>query len=73
MKARQLKKHRHHSPAPNKQSPTESQVMHNNQKGLKRSEEMSLVLVVLEKNTNIAMVDEGYYCLCCINGRLTWR
>ena len=62
MKTQQLKKHTHHSPGLNKQSPIQSQVMHNNQKGLIRSEEMNLVLVVLEKNTNTAMVDEDYYC-----------
>ena len=32
--------------------------MHNNQKELKRLEETILALVVLEKNTNTAMVDE---------------
>ena len=42
----------------NKQSLAQGQVMHNNQKGLKRSEETSPVLVVQEKNTNTAMVDE---------------
>jgi putative heme iron utilization protein len=64
VKTRLLKKHRQSSQAYNKRSLTQGQVMHNNQKGLKRLEEMILALVVREKNTNIAMVDESYYCWC---------
>ena len=38
-----------------------AQLTHNNQNEPKRSEEMSPVLVVREKNTNTAMADENYY------------
>ena len=61
MKVRQPKKHRHHRTALNKLSLPQGQRTDNNQKELKRSEEMTLALVVLEKNTNIVMVDEKYY------------
>ena len=61
---RLLKKHRQGSQAHNKRSLTQAQEMHNNQKGLKKLEEMILALVVRGKNTNIAMVDENYYCWC---------
>ena len=62
MRVRQLKNHLRRNPAPNKLDLIQNQVRHNNQKGLKRSEEMIHVLAVLEKNTNTAMVDEDYSC-----------
>jgi hypothetical protein len=61
VKVRQPKKHRKLNPAHNKRNLPQAQMMYNNQKELIKSEEMILVLVVLEKNTNTAMVDENYY------------
>jgi hypothetical protein len=61
VKVRQPKKHRKLNTAHNKRNLPQAQMMHNNQKELIKSEEMILVLVVLEKNTNTAMVDENYY------------
>ena len=58
MQTRLLKKHRQGSQAHNKRSPAQAQEMHNNQKGLTRSEETIVALVVREKNTNTAMGDE---------------
>ena len=58
--AQPVEKTQTHSNQPTtKRSLTQGQVMHNNQKGLIRLEEMILALVVLEKNTNTAMVDES--------------
>ena len=59
--ARQPKKHRHQSIAPNKESLPQGLRANNNQKGLKSLEETTPALAALEKNTNTAMVNEINY------------
>ena len=61
-RVRLLKKHRQNGPAPNRRKLLQSPLMLCYQKELKRSEETSLALAALEKNTNIATADEDYFC-----------
>ena len=70
MKTSLLKKQRQSGQAHNKRSLTQAQVMHNNQKGLTRSEETIVALVVREKNTNTAMGDEDIIAGAIIKRRL---
>jgi hypothetical protein len=61
MRARLLKKHKQNNPTHNKRSLLQGPLTLRYQNEPKRSEEMSPVLVVREKNTNTAMADENYY------------